>query len=136
MPIRGAGWRAGDRFQPSSRSRPLPVAHFLRAQGVPLGERRDAPLLCLGDEIVAVCEPAHVARHYQPGAEGKAGGAAEGAAQGKAGGKARGKAEGAAQGAGAEGSVVWVLLGDGGADGGDDQPADGVTEEEEELFDD
>jgi tRNA(Ile)-lysidine synthase len=57
--------RDGDRFHPTWKQRPLKVKDFLRGQKVPLHRRDDVPLVCLGEEVLAlypsqVCKSASV----------------------------------------------------------------------------
>jgi tRNA(Ile)-lysidine synthetase-like protein len=47
--------RAGDRFTPSGRRRPLSLARFLAKQGVPQDERAFVPLLLHDGEVAAAC---------------------------------------------------------------------------------
>lgn len=55
-------WRAGDQFRPQGARSALALSHFLRDVGLPLDERRRAPLVCLsnGSQVLAVYEPRHI----------------------------------------------------------------------------
>ena len=54
--------RPGDRFQPPTRRKAILLKDWMRGNGVPLHARDRTPLVCLGDEVIAVypmCVSAH-----------------------------------------------------------------------------
>jgi tRNA(Ile)-lysidine synthase len=55
-------WRAGDQFRPRGARSAVALSDFLRSLGLPLDERRRAPLVCRlnSSEVLAVYEPRHL----------------------------------------------------------------------------